>query len=222
MKKIGWIVACLLLLTSCGAGSYTYRYRIVVEALVNNEVKSGSSVVEVTTWDSGGWGFSEAAGIRQKITAEAVFVDLGNDRNVVALLRFPQRNMDFIGGLAEWAFEPYYPGLDWKSVSKIKGQVELSANLMPYLVSFSDRFSPDSAILIHGTNLESVLGTGSRLKRIYIEMTDAPVSKGLLQTQLPWITDYKSALVAAKKLLSQGLNTGGSYGPVEFFKIEMR
>ena len=73
--------------TGC-APTVTYRYRLTIEVETPQGLRSGSSVIETTIRDTTGAVLStpEARTISSKVRGEAVFVDLGEGRNVVAIL----------------------------------------------------------------------------------------------------------------------------------------
>jgi len=223
-RPIGFLVLVLLfLISACGEGAYTHRFRLVVEVLVDGEVKSGYSVIEVVRWDSSGWGFSHAAGIRSIVRGEAAFVDLGAKGNVAALLRLPPPlGMGAVSGLAQGAFEAQHPGLDWTRVSSLKGQADLVGRLRPYLISFLDPNDPTSARIVQPDAFSTVFGPGVALRRIYIEMTDEPPSQGVLERRLPWVVDGTKAVDAWKAIEGRGFEAGGSIGPSELFRRRAR
>lgn len=64
--------------------TYTYRCRMNVEVLVDGAVRSGASVIEVRIDKQPKFG--SAPPQVSHVYGEAVFVDLGGGRNVVALL----------------------------------------------------------------------------------------------------------------------------------------
>ena len=77
------IVALTPFLGGCGGDAY--RYRLTVEVDDDGVIKSGWSVLEATPrfdYSLGDAGRILSIGVR----GEAVFVDLGNGRNVIALL----------------------------------------------------------------------------------------------------------------------------------------
>jgi hypothetical protein len=65
---------------------HTSRFRLTIEVETPDGIKSGSSVIETTFWESAGWGPIEARGVRAEARGEAVFVDLGHGSFVVGLL----------------------------------------------------------------------------------------------------------------------------------------
>ena len=102
MRRRGWLVAMAGVLAAVAgcAPSVTYRYRLTVEVETPDGMRSGSSVIETNIHDTTGnwWALGEARRASSRVRGEAVFVDLGSGRNVVALLaRGPQadQGIDF-------------------------------------------------------------------------------------------------------------------------------
>lgn len=88
MKKLGIfvvIVVGLYLAYKLVYPTYTYRYRMVVEVDVRGETKSGASVIEVSLSKQPKF-LPEVPSVATTVRGEAVFVDLGDGRNVIALL----------------------------------------------------------------------------------------------------------------------------------------
>lgn len=87
------IVACLLLVSACGADSGAskrypdYRYRLTVEVETPEGVKAGSSVIEVQTVVAGKYSIPNAGWVSSRVRGEAVTVDLGKRGMMFALLR---------------------------------------------------------------------------------------------------------------------------------------
>ena len=64
-----------------------YAFRLHVEVDTADGVKSGSSVIAVKAGvHTGAWMLPEAQGFRASVRGEAVFVDLGRGRNLIAIL----------------------------------------------------------------------------------------------------------------------------------------
>ena len=65
--------------------TYSYRYSMTVEVTVDGVVHSGSSVIEVDLVKQPRI-ITDTPAVLPKVHGEAVFVDLGKGRNVIALL----------------------------------------------------------------------------------------------------------------------------------------
>ncbi|MBD3848598.1 hypothetical protein IED13_23120 [Bosea sp. SSUT16] len=204
-------------LGGCNQGVVTYRFRLVVEVIDDGELKSGSSVIEVSTWVSGGWGFSEVGGTRSSARGETAFVDLGPKGCLVPLFVFPFPGSGFLERLALLAFRKKYPEITAKQLSKMQGEADLQAELQPYLASFSNPLDPGTVQLVPGANVGAIFGQNMRLKRIYIELTSEAPAGGLLKERMPWVVDHKTSVEVAKKLAVQGLDFGGISGTSYMF-----
>src|SRR5690348_16780515 len=71
------IIACGGACSTVWAGnSVVSRFRLTVEVMTPEGLKTGSSVIETRSWESN-WGTPETRGVRSDAKGQAVFVDLG-------------------------------------------------------------------------------------------------------------------------------------------------
>ena len=190
---IGMMAAvAAMALTGCGGPVYIYRYRLTIEVDTPQGLKSGSSVIETTVQDdTESWGPREARLVRSTTKGEAVFVDLGSSRQVIALLAMGPSGVD------DPDFTNLVPTLfqrraleEMRSWQERKGQFTLPSNLVPTLVTFADLNDPNTARVLRPDELEAVLGPGVQFRRAWIEMTGDPVTRGV-EKKLPWLAGFK-------------------------------
>jgi hypothetical protein len=165
VRRRGWLVAMAGVLAAVAgcAPSVTYRYRLTVEVETPDGMRSGSSVIETNIHDTTGnwWALGEARRVSSRVRGEAVFVDLGSGRNVVALLaRGPQadQGIDF-----NWLVPNTLhvdPLKDPASLLRRPGRHEVPAHLVPTLVTFADVADPKSARVVYATG--SVMSGGQQ------------------------------------------------------------
>src|SRR5258708_1305337 len=140
--------------------TYAHRYRLTVEADTPEGVRSGSSVIEVARSDISWFPLSQVQ-YSIHLRGEAVFVDLGANRNLIALLAHGARadNVDQMVSLAVDAYG-YRNRRDeaWAGKMKMQGPVELKPPLIPTLVSFSDLSDPKTAHGLQPDELPMVFG----------------------------------------------------------------
>jgi hypothetical protein len=196
--QIIW-VACIGLVGLAGYfilhPSYTNRFRLTIEIDTPDGIKSGSSVIETTKWESGGWGPIEARGVRAEARGEAVFVDLGNDRFVVGLLGWgPIAQEEKIYSLTRDALSPGKQ-ISWRDEPSLKGRGDLPPDDIPTLI-LTDRADVRTARVIPPSNLGRVLGSGVRLSRVRLETTDDPITSGLAQ-KLPFLVSQRDWMMHA-------------------------
>ena len=81
-----------------------YRYRLTVEVDTPDGVRSGSSVIEVSTWVSGEYSLQPGK-VSSRVRGEAVTIDLGQRGVMFALLR-SEYSVDWAGGALMSATKP--------------------------------------------------------------------------------------------------------------------
>lgn len=168
--------------------TYTYRYRMQVSVQVGDQLKTGSSVIQVRL-ERQPPGFPNA--VVQTISGEAVFVELGAGRNVLALLGSGPNSLtyDYPAYVVPRHFKLDYTDSDLPKFPSLQGSWALSAAEMPTLVSFADINDPKSARVLDPQNLAATLGADVSLKDIVVEMTDAPVTRRIFSL-VPWLRNF--------------------------------
>jgi hypothetical protein len=180
--------------------TYTHRYRLTIEVDTPQGVRSGSSVIEVERSDQR-WVLIAQGRYVFDVRGEAVFVDLGDGRNLIALMAFGPRaeNVDQMISLWVEAYGHYKWDEDaWSGRTKMQGPIELKPPLIPTLVTFSDLSDPKTARVVYATGaivrdqilsngrqprivgqgvlfdeLGNVFGPGYRFRRATIQMVSA-------------------------------------------------
>lgn len=209
---LGVLVLLALFIWFAGVGreTWTSRFRIGVEVETPHGLKTGSSVIEMRTERASGFLiWHEARGARSNIRGEAVFVDLGPDKNgkpqnLIALLATGKRGEDpnfglliarvFLGAnrhQGTMGFGSFAAALENLPTGK---RVVLAPPNMPTLVSFRDLSNPSSARVVPSdprtiseTDFGAVFGNGYQLKHISLERVNAPVSLGSIAKKLTWL-----------------------------------
>lgn len=171
--------------------TYSYRIRMTVAVDVDGERRTGSSVIEIIGQTQPQIGGAPATFFRYR--GDAVFVDIGNGRHVIATLGFgPNGSADLLYTLVPTLFR-----LNGEEIAaKLAGsgrRAELPDKLTPTLVTFADLNDPKTARVVGLGEFEQVFGQGVHFKGAWIEMTNKPVTKGNLEKQLPWIAEMKAS-----------------------------
>ena len=175
---IGGVVVCWNL----NFPTYTYRYRMTVDIDAKGKLYSSSSVIQVVV-STQPHRLLPVTPITTRTTGEAVFVDLGEGRNIIALLATGDlaRNVDYPAQIV-----PRHFGLarnrdeDIARYSNLEGRWTLAEPEMPSFVTFENLNDPKTAKLVAPSELESAFGPDVRLKSVAIELTSAPITYGLL------------------------------------------
>ena len=218
MRTLGIIFGCivLILMLLIGGGvvwymlaypAYTYRYRMTVEVMADGALHSGSSVIEVKIHTQPN--LLSNPTIFTAIRGEAVFVDLGKGRNVIALLASGPKggNVDYPSYLVSKHFKLSWDDWDLAKYSELRGRWDLPDDDFPTFVTFTDLNDPKSARVVGPYQFEQVFGARVRFNRAFIEMVPAgtwpfrvfgwpralagePVTRGIFQ-RLPWLAGFK-------------------------------
>ncbi|HXH44202.1 MAG TPA: hypothetical protein VNK51_10200 [Bradyrhizobium sp.] len=174
-----------------------HKYRLTVEVATPDGIKTGSGILAVVpdrNYNRSG---------RTTTRGEAVFVDLGRGKNLVALLAHQQgAKLDFddINYLALRAYGAARGSrVSFKDMSRQTGVVPVQGELIPALVSFGDLKDPASARLVDSRNAEAILGDGYAIRGFFAEVVPngfwpidfggplgEPVTRGLL-SRIPWL-----------------------------------
>jgi hypothetical protein len=216
VKALAWFFGVLLLLMVAWnvfvQPSYEHRFRITLAVTTPDGVKAGSSVWAVTCSEPLPGGLSTMTGGCSTV-GEAVFVDLGQGRNLIGLMAFgPRGEQVDVYDLAARAFD--YADVPrnrdgnlrapWYSYAPLwQGSRALSGNNIPTLVSFTDLDNPASArvVMPNQPGFDSAFGADYRLEQVTLEMVPAGVwplnlvgLSGTLVTskigiQIKWIND---------------------------------
>jgi len=190
--------------------TYTYRYRMTVEVEVGGKLRSGESVIEVRiAMQPSGGGIPP---YKPHVRGEAVFVDLGEGRNVIALLA--------AGPLAADVNYPDYivPNLfnvqfeNWATLSDMRGTKEVPLSKLPTFVTFSDLGDPNTARVVSPHEFEKVFGPDVHLKRVTIEMLGEGVTRKIKE-KISWIGNYTLETIFERKLREPERGQGPSMTP---------
>ena len=184
-----------------------HKYRLTVEVETPTGLKSASGVPAVTP----DRGYSNRG--RSVTSGEAVFVDLGGAKNLVALLAHLDKTLDLdaINYVALRAYgEAGGQRVSFSQMSRMTGIVPVTGALIPVLVTFADATDPATMRGVAPDNSEAALGPGYRLHRVTAEVVPngfwpidfggplgQPVSRGI-HAKLPWL-DRDGAAAAALK-----------------------
>ena len=211
MKKFAlyasFIVAIFIALFLVSCWPYTYRYKLIIAAEVDGETVSASSVIEVAMTSQ----FQlnpDRAGYHFDVYGDAVYLDLGNGRNVVATLRFgPSGGTDLLRFLAPKVFGSD-DGLGfWPRYTGTNEARTLQTENIPVLVTFGNPDDPGTLQVVSPDQFPEFFGPDVRFLKAEIQMTREPVTR-TIDTFLPWVGDYSAELIATIEMQKP---TG--YGP---------
>jgi hypothetical protein len=173
-----------------------HKYRLTVEVETPEGRKSAAGVMAV---------HPDRSYTRRGLTrtlGDAIFVDLGQGKNLVALLAHLDNHLVF-DDMNYVALRAYLAAtgkrVPFSEMSRLTGIVPAKGELIPVLIAFADPAMPATARTVQPDNAEAVLGKGYRLEGISVEMVPngfwpldfggplgEPVTRGI-QAKLPWL-----------------------------------
>jgi hypothetical protein len=182
-----------------------HKYRLTVAVETSAGIRSASGVLAVTP----DRGYNNRG--KTLTSGDAVFVDLGGPKNLVALLAHPDKTLD-LDGINYVALRAYGGAggqrVSFNQMSRMAGVVPVTGALIPVLATFADPADPRSMRILAPDNLEASLGPGFRLQRITAEVVPngfwpvdfggplgEPVTRAI-RAKLPWL-DREGAAAAA-------------------------
>jgi hypothetical protein len=193
---IALVIPVVVVLGLVGAYSwryptYTIRYRLTVNAVAEGVPHSGSSIVEmrIVQW------LSEVPPWKFQVTGEATYVDLGDGRNLVAVLWYkPNRTAGFyydLGGAPYYylvfkAFDVPVLVEHARDLIRLRGERSLKQRDWPPFVTFRDVRDPSSVQSIDPKALSTTFGNDVRIDSVTVAITQEPVTRNLAQ-KLPWL-----------------------------------
>lgn len=200
-----------------------HKYRLSMTVETPDGVKSTSGVFSVHP-DRG-----SSAGGTTTTKGDALFIDLGGGRNVLALLTHGEHGADVEGVnyLALRAFSTGGRRVSFSNIGLMTGDAAVTGDLIPVLVSFANINDPNTARVVRPDDLESTLGNGVRLRGLRVEVVPngwwpvdfggalgEPVTRGI-EGKLPWWKRQDHPAAAA--LRSAGLTPPATFAAEEAF-----
>jgi len=173
-----------------------HKYRLTLDVETPEGRKSASGVMAVHPDRS----YTRRG--QTRTLGDAIFVDLGQGKNLVALLahldnRLVLDDMNYVALRAYLAATG--KRVPFSEISRLTGTVPVKGELIPVLVAFADPAAPGTARVVRPDDAEAVLGKGYRIEGISVEVVPngywpldfggplgEPVTRGI-QAKLPWL-----------------------------------
>jgi hypothetical protein len=183
------------------------KYKIIVEVETPEGLKTGSNVVQVTITPKFVHWNPSSPPVSTRVKAEAIFIDLGQGKNIVSTLTFGESGtLDRIGELAQSVFKCTVSDLYIK-MNNIRQK--LTGSNIPVLITFSDQNNLSTLRVVKPDEFEQVLGNGYSFKGAWIEISENAVDINRIDQSLPWVGTYNKELIAEKLIRASG-NAGAS------------
>lgn len=208
LAGIGYVIylpLCFVGLAGC-SDRYQWNEKLTLEMEVQTGVKTASSVQTVSKIHTL-WGLPEAKGVRTNFSGEAVVMEVRPGKYLFALFSsklnrsrrfglFYNNDLDEVYrrelNLSKGSYKHGTVKERYDLTMQLKGRaVAIPQRYYPLLVTFKDINDPTSVELVDPENLAATFGHNIKLKRITIEITDEPVTRGKVKQVLNWFTKYR-------------------------------
>ncbi|WP_229593047.1 hypothetical protein [Pseudodesulfovibrio sediminis] len=184
----------------------TDNYYIGVDVNTPSGLKSCTSMVQLKDSGLKVWALNPYS--RQpKVKGEAVYCDLGDGKNLVALLSFQgdHYGLHMLHDLP-WRAAGHRVNHKEKYQPFINGRHDLIGDLTPILVTFSDTNDRNSMTEVSPDSMSTVYGEGFTISRIWVEMTDDPYLSSGIKEHLPWVKGSFGGMDAYQPFKSIGIH----------------
>jgi hypothetical protein len=201
-----------------------HKYRLAVEVETPEGVKSASGVLSVHP----DRGYSRHGSTLTK--GDAVWVDLGSGRNLLALLAHIDDNgleLDGMNFVALRAFNAAGRKTTFNTMNQMTGTAPATGALIPVLAAFSDINDPATMRAVKPDDFEATYGKGFGLRGVTVEavangfwpldfggVLGEPVTRGI-EAKLPWWS--RAGDPAAAALTAAGLASKPAFDAKEVF-----
>lgn len=220
LLRVAAVAAFLLFIAWATIARPDHKYRLTFNVATPHGMVSASNVMAVYLDDFSIGPIGGGIGMK----GDAVFLDLGEGKNIIAILAHGKDGSeDRIGTLAREAFATAGRKVQFKDVKQLTGKVPVQGNLIPTLVTFTDLNEPTTAKVLDIGDIDTSFGKGYRLQSVSLEMLPVglwpfdfggplgePVTRGI-EGKLPWWN--KPGRPNAVALRAAGLRTGSTIGP---------
>lgn len=185
-------IAGALLLSGCGS-TEKYRYKMTVEVETPDGLKTGSAVREIVIRTPPSIPLPGEHKPGFGVIGEAVAIDIAPGKTLFALLSGADGTSEFSGRYIHFIFQELAPGKKNATIelwpNKPVTRRPIISEPTPMLVTFRDSNDPASIRKIEPSTLDADFGPTTRLKRIYIAITNEPVTNGI-EKRLAWLPEY--------------------------------
>src|SRR3569832_202568 len=185
--------------------TYTVRYRLTVNAMADGQPHSGSSVIEVRVSRQPQW-IAEVGPWAFRSRGEAIFVDLGAGRNVVAFLNpGPSEGKDCVTILFRAFQVPFLVG-HVADLENLYGERNLQPANWPPFVTFQNVSDPLSIKPVKPSAMRDAYGANVGIESVTVAITQEPVTYSLKQklSWIGWQFSDQDLFALAKQHVSRG------------------
>ncbi len=205
------LTAAALPLAGCWGSTYEWNQKLTLVVQTPNGDVTASSVIRASyTYGQMPMSGNDMSG---GYTGEAVVMKLGTGKYLFALLNADGTD-EYHRILKTFADElPDDREGGFAAITKLRGARPVAAN--PMLVTFGNINDPKSVKQVWPNSFAAIFGAGYALKSITLEVTDEPMTEGVVEGVLPWIVSHKGRLKPPSLRLGPGSHNAADVLPIE-------
>jgi hypothetical protein len=160
--------------------TYSYNFKLGIEVQVGDELRSAYSVIGVSVSENPEWVRELDGGVNVHVRGEAVFLDLGQGRNVIlTVVSGEYGDQQNCQGFPTIAFKPR-KDYAYREAAYWQGQANFEAKKIPTLVTFSNLNDPKTGKTVKSQDFEHVFGSDVHFKRAYVEITNEDITERIM------------------------------------------
>ena len=191
-------------LAACAREYVTLRYRLRLVVEIDGLQFEGATVVgaELTNWVGSSLRLPEMPQVESSSRGEAVVISLGERGFRFGLLLPSDGASGFNGSQPEDELSRCLPRPQQsdeenllRNIQAIQGECQLGESDWPELVRFRDIGDPSSVEPVEPGRFEEVCGPNSRYVGATVSITNDPITVGLIDRALPWLSNAENTLV---------------------------
>ncbi len=223
------VVVGLVLWFRASYPTYSWKQKLTLVVDTPEGVKTGASVVNIKIAYGSTFDLPTAGHLQTGLRGEATVVDLGDGRYLFALLtRFPGMARRVFGDqiVAEGGLDRkkytskdliYEPSKTiFRTISGLRKSAPVPVGAYPMLVTFDDITDPTTVRQVDSADLSATFGEGYALREATLEITDEPVTEGVVEGVLGWLAkhdggmldDRQISTISAENRLANDLSRG--------------
>lgn len=194
---------------------YSWHQKLTVEIQKNDQIFSGSSVVYVF-WNKNIMHSMLGMGPawHSTVIGESTIVKLPNNKYLVAILNYPAKgHSNYAANIAIRAISKttknYHEKKEFLSVLASRGisPIALQTKNYPPMISFKNIEDPTSVVKIRPSkNIRTVIDPNIEIKKITLEITFDPITKGNLARHINWLKKVNGKLKPSTKRFVMNLS----------------
>lgn len=187
---------------------FTYRYKLYLT------IKTPSGQIEKSNTSEVNISFPlfnilAPTSYKTNHIGDAFFIDLGAGKSII-LIELQQNGFD---RKDTWRNLPFYAAIPKISLNKRRipseiklakeaGKLEVPLKELPMTIILRRINDPETIAEIDPLKLSAYLGSGYAVTGAMIELTDEPVTRGLIELKLPWLRDLpRNARISSRYAL---------------------